>query len=342
MSIWFMRQGCDGNYQGIIGNGYYLHGSWEVRMGREDSCTMLGGGVVSTSNSDDGKTWDHVSLSAAIDQWHHVLMIYDGAPKNNANCVPWNYIGRVMKDASEFANAEWCTAITETYTWDPWCGTSTLPCGVDDRPTCNAVVPGQDGPDVPAGAGLYDGWQYCTAPGLHYYLDGVNSGDVDGANSDSGPLARKENNLRIGKAGPGHDREYFTGLVDQVRIYTRQISHHEGHALFTCEGGSNIACETMGTSGATVDDGSPCMFPFTHGGKTYNHCTDDPVPGWPEVRLLHMYTCTMHHPTQQFTFAACRTTTRGFGVPPRVSAMPRRAVRQRAPTRASGPTASTA
>ena len=36
VSIWFMRSPVgEGNYEGIINNGYYTHGSWEIRMGRE-------------------------------------------------------------------------------------------------------------------------------------------------------------------------------------------------------------------------------------------------------------------------------------------------------------------
>ena len=36
VSTWFMRNPDGaGNYEGIINNGYYTHGSWEIRMGRE-------------------------------------------------------------------------------------------------------------------------------------------------------------------------------------------------------------------------------------------------------------------------------------------------------------------
>ena len=44
-SVWFQRTANDGNYQGIVSNGYGHHGSWEIRMGRENGGTMLGGGV---------------------------------------------------------------------------------------------------------------------------------------------------------------------------------------------------------------------------------------------------------------------------------------------------------
>jgi hypothetical protein len=67
---------CDGNYAGLVGNGYYTDASWEVRMGREQGCTKLGGGVITDTNS---LPWDHDDLSAALGEWHHVTMIYDGS-----------------------------------------------------------------------------------------------------------------------------------------------------------------------------------------------------------------------------------------------------------------------
>jgi hypothetical protein len=66
---------CDGLYSGVIGNGYYDSGSWEVRMGREDACSMLGGGVITPAHP---IAWDHVGLNAELGAWHHVAMIYDG------------------------------------------------------------------------------------------------------------------------------------------------------------------------------------------------------------------------------------------------------------------------
>ena len=84
MSVWFQRVGCDGNYQGVIGNGYYMHGSWEVRMGREDAgcanadvwaceecavgctCSMLGGGVVTALHDTAG---DHLSIITGRKRW---------------------------------------------------------------------------------------------------------------------------------------------------------------------------------------------------------------------------------------------------------------------------------
>ena len=296
MSVWFKRVGCDGNYQGIIGNGYYAHGSWEVRMGREDAscanadvwecgdcavgctCSMLGGGVVTALHD---TAWDHLSINAPIDQWHNVLMIYEGAPQNNLACVPWDTADRVMQLASDdIPNQDLCTAVTDTYTWDPWCATST-----------EGDVPGA----------VYDDWAYCTAPGLHFYMDGslqvgnLNNVGVMGTSNDQGPLVVTENALRIGKAGSttlttsagDPIDEFFTGLIDNVRIYTSKLSHHDAHAIFTCEGGAEVTCDTDATigstsAGATAATGSDCVFPFTYMGEEFNHCTDAGVPGYPE------------------------------------------------------------
>nr|VFK51970.1 MAG: Concanavalin A-like lectin/glucanases superfamily protein [Candidatus Kentron sp. TUN]VFK53565.1 MAG: Concanavalin A-like lectin/glucanases superfamily protein [Candidatus Kentron sp. TUN]VFK55006.1 MAG: Concanavalin A-like lectin/glucanases superfamily protein [Candidatus Kentron sp. TUN] len=75
VSVWFKRTGQWRNYQGIVNNGYYTSGSWEIRMGRENGGTMLGGGVITSANN---AAWDHVNLHTSQNQWHHVVMSYDG------------------------------------------------------------------------------------------------------------------------------------------------------------------------------------------------------------------------------------------------------------------------
>ena len=100
VSLWFKRTGQQGNYQGIINNGYGNYGSWEIRMGRENSGQMIGGGVV-TSNS--GKTWDY-QTTASFNHWHHVVMTYDGttlsfyvdnkAQKGNSKCCQGHIISK--------------------------------------------------------------------------------------------------------------------------------------------------------------------------------------------------------------------------------------------------------
>ena len=65
---------CNNNYAGLVSNGYYTGASFEVRVGREQGCTKLGGGVVTVVN---GVPWDHDNMVATLGEWHHVTMIYD-------------------------------------------------------------------------------------------------------------------------------------------------------------------------------------------------------------------------------------------------------------------------
>ena len=37
---------------------------------------MLGGGIITAGHAE---AWDHVSLTAGFDAWHHVAMVYNGA-----------------------------------------------------------------------------------------------------------------------------------------------------------------------------------------------------------------------------------------------------------------------
>jgi len=75
VSVWFKRTRTSG-YQGIVSNGYYTQGSWEIRMGEEYSGQMLRGGVVTKQSK---KPWDYKYLKAALHKWHHVAMVYDGS-----------------------------------------------------------------------------------------------------------------------------------------------------------------------------------------------------------------------------------------------------------------------
>jgi hypothetical protein len=80
VSVWFNRgcitqdcsggtaPYCDDSYSGIISNGYYTQASFEIRMGREDGCTSLGGGIITSANA---QTWDHSGISASLGEWHH-------------------------------------------------------------------------------------------------------------------------------------------------------------------------------------------------------------------------------------------------------------------------------
>ena len=69
------------------------------------------------------------------------------------------------------------------------------------------------------------------APGsdLHYFLDGVQTTSTD----DTGDLVVRPNDLIIGKCGEGHDGEYFMGMIDDVRLWTRVLSSSEVQSLFS-------------------------------------------------------------------------------------------------------------
>jgi hypothetical protein len=76
VSVWFMRDPTAlGNYMGIVNNGYYKSGTWEIRMGHELGGTSVGGGVMTIGHD---KTWDVSGLSAAVNVWHHACLTYDG------------------------------------------------------------------------------------------------------------------------------------------------------------------------------------------------------------------------------------------------------------------------
>ena len=75
VSVWFKRTGEWNTYQGIVNNGYYTNGSWEIRMEREYEGKMLGGGIVTSSSRE---TWDYINIQASQNKWHHVVMTYDG------------------------------------------------------------------------------------------------------------------------------------------------------------------------------------------------------------------------------------------------------------------------
>jgi len=78
VSVWFKRASNDGNYQGIVSTGYYTNGNFEIRMGRENGGTMVGGGV---GVSGKPTMWDFVYLRAEVGQWNHVVMSYSSSRK---------------------------------------------------------------------------------------------------------------------------------------------------------------------------------------------------------------------------------------------------------------------
>lgn len=82
--VWFKRTGQWYNYQGIINNGYYTYGSWEIRMRREGDGTRIGCGV---STEVSPEPWDYDGSPSkpceegscvSQNEWHHAVMTYNG------------------------------------------------------------------------------------------------------------------------------------------------------------------------------------------------------------------------------------------------------------------------
>jgi len=89
VSFW-MRRDYSSNYQGIIGNGYYTHNSFEIRMGRESGGTFLFSRARTTT--------EDIMISnknvIEIGKWHNVVLVVskdfmkfyiDGNLVNNKN-----------------------------------------------------------------------------------------------------------------------------------------------------------------------------------------------------------------------------------------------------------------
>ena len=66
---------------------------------------------------------------------------------------------------------------------------------------------------------------------LHYFLDGVQTTSTD----DTGDLVVRPNDLIIGKCfNPRFNYdEYFMGMVDDVRLWTRVLSSSEVQSLYS-------------------------------------------------------------------------------------------------------------
>lgn len=64
-------------YGGVICNGYYSDGSFEIRVGAEESGGKrnIGGGIIS---QDHAFAWDYNFVYLRYNTWEHVTMTYDG------------------------------------------------------------------------------------------------------------------------------------------------------------------------------------------------------------------------------------------------------------------------
>jgi len=72
--LWLQHIG--GDYRGVINNGYWDAGGWEIRFGREDAGTRLGSRIT----TDKGHLT--LNLHPSPDEWHHIALVYDGKTGN--------------------------------------------------------------------------------------------------------------------------------------------------------------------------------------------------------------------------------------------------------------------
>ena len=66
---------------------------------------------------------------------------------------------------------------------------------------------------------------------VHFYLDGV---PEPHASNDIGTMLVRDTPVVIGQAGPGKLNEYFVGLVDEVKLFTRALGEAEVGAECGC------------------------------------------------------------------------------------------------------------
>jgi hypothetical protein len=90
---------------------------------------------------------------------------------------------------------------------------------------------------------------------VHFYLDGIRSTDED----DHGDLVTRATDVVIGQAGEGTDGEYFTGLIDEVKVFGRALGHEEVLEIFRstihggghCENGADLThCDLSSGDGS--------------------------------------------------------------------------------------------
>jgi len=131
------RQGLDSIFEFI-----HYKGSWEIRMGRENNGQSIGGSI---NPKKAETTWNYQGVQVLKNQWHHVVMTYDGEE-------------------------------------------------------------------------------------LLFYLDKIKK--TSNRESSKGDILIKNTPVTIGQSGPGHEREFFYGCIDEVVIYNQTLSEKEVTKLY--------------------------------------------------------------------------------------------------------------
>lgn len=103
VSVWFKRTGQWYNYQGIVNNGYFTNGSWEIRMGREDNGTKL---YALAWTNDFPNTSVHLATTASQNEWHHTVLSYDGTSlylyQDGSQVSSLNITGNILSKNTPF------------------------------------------------------------------------------------------------------------------------------------------------------------------------------------------------------------------------------------------------
>ena len=74
---------------------------------------------------------------------------------------------------------------------------------------------------------------------VHFYLDGQRTTDQD----DHGDMVSRATDVVIGQAGQGSDHEFFTGYIDEVKIFSRALGHDEVLEIFRSTAHNGGHCE---------------------------------------------------------------------------------------------------
>ena len=72
---------------------------------------------------------------------------------------------------------------------------------------------------------VYDGAR------VHFYLNGI---PEPHATNDVGLMLVRDTPVVIGQAGPGKDNEYFEGLIDEVKLYSKALQPFDIHQECGC------------------------------------------------------------------------------------------------------------
>ena len=95
--LWLKHIGKEGDYRGVVNNGYWDKGGWEIRFGREDAGTRLGSRI--TTNN-----FLTLELHPSANEWHHIALVYDGKTVNYYLDGSSEADGKLTGNINEVAN----------------------------------------------------------------------------------------------------------------------------------------------------------------------------------------------------------------------------------------------